>query len=87
MNRHRRRKCGHCDQELSYTAFRSHKSLYYDESTKIWIRSGKGQELEVLEPEVQTDDQIAVEGIMDTTETYFQPSNSTGIQRLTLQYS
>ena len=38
-DRHRRRKCGHCDQELSYTAYRSHKSLYYDESTGSWIRS------------------------------------------------
>ena len=37
----------------------------------------KGQELEVLE-QVQTDDQLAIEGIMDTTEAHFQPSNSAG---------
>ena len=35
--RHLRRLCGHCNQELSYSAYRSHKALYYVESEGRWL--------------------------------------------------
>ena len=37
-DRHLRRKCEHCNQMLSYTAHRSHKIRYYNQSTKTWIK-------------------------------------------------
>ena len=80
-DRHRQRKCSHCDQELSYTVFRSHKSLYYDESAKKWIRNSAVSALPppTICPEVepivphQSD-----EGPMDTMEVQIQPSISSG---------
>ena len=72
-NRHRRRKCGHCDQELSYTAFRSHKSLYYDKSTKKWIRSSSSP----VSPEAEAIDlHQSDEGLMDTIEVQVESSIS-----------
>ncbi len=35
--RHLRRLCGHCNEELSYSAYRSHKALYYLESEGRWL--------------------------------------------------
>ena len=35
--RHLRRLCGHCNEELSYSAYRSHRALYYLESERRWI--------------------------------------------------
>ena len=35
--RHLRRLSGHCNQELSYSAYRSHKALYYVESEERWL--------------------------------------------------
>ena len=35
--RHLRRLCGHCNEELSYSAYRSHKALYYVESEERWL--------------------------------------------------
>lgn len=35
--RHRRRLCGHCNEELSYSAYRSHRALYYVESEGRWV--------------------------------------------------
>ena len=36
-SRHRRRQCPHCNEFLSYSAFRSHKSLYYIASEQRWV--------------------------------------------------
>ena len=36
-DRHRRKRCGHCNQVLSYSAYRSHKNLYYIEHEQVWI--------------------------------------------------
>ena len=79
-DRHRRRKCGHCDQELSYTAFRSHKSLYYDESARKWIRSSSLPAAPTICPEVEAtfQDQLD-EGLMDTMEAQAQSSISPGM--------
>lgn len=35
--RHLRRLCAHCNQELFYSAYRSHRALYYLESERVWI--------------------------------------------------
>ena len=37
LDRHRRKLCGHCNEMLSYSAYRSHKDMYYDRSTQSWI--------------------------------------------------
>jgi len=34
--RHRRKKCGHCNELLSYSAYRSHKTLFYNEAKGEW---------------------------------------------------
>jgi len=34
--RHRCRRCGHCNEVLSYTAYRTHKLLYYNEAENAW---------------------------------------------------
>jgi len=80
-NRHKRRKCGHCNEELSYTAFRSHKSLYYDESTKEWAVCSKLRERLEDVPEMdQTAGSAAdVRMDVDTTKVEYQPSSLTGI--------
>lgn len=36
-SRHRRRHCPHCNEYLSYSAYRSHKSLYYITSEQRWV--------------------------------------------------
>ena len=36
-SRHRRRLCGHCNEELSYSAYRSHRALYYSETDDRWL--------------------------------------------------
>ena len=38
LDRHRRKLCGHCNEMLSYSAYRSHKHLYYDQSTQTWVK-------------------------------------------------
>ena len=35
-NRHRRKRCGHCNEVLSYSAYLSHKALFYNEVTGKW---------------------------------------------------
>ena len=35
-DRHRRKLCEHCNELLSYSAYNSHKALYYNESTGEW---------------------------------------------------
>lgn len=40
-NRHRRKLCGHCNEMLSYLAYRSHKDLYYDQSKQKWNTLGR----------------------------------------------
>ena len=37
--RHQRKVCGHCNELLSYSAYRSHRSRYYVESEQRWINS------------------------------------------------
>ena len=37
-SRYQRRVCGHCNELLSYSAYRSHKALYYVESEQRWQR-------------------------------------------------
>lgn len=37
LDRHRRKLCGHCNEMLSYSAYRSHKDLYYDQTAQSWI--------------------------------------------------
>ena len=37
--RHQRKVCGHCNELLSYSAYRSHRSRYYIESEQRWINS------------------------------------------------
>ena len=37
-DRHLKKLCEHCNQMLSYTAYRSHKIRYYNESTKAWLK-------------------------------------------------
>lgn len=37
--RHLRRRCGHYNEELSYSAYRSHRSLYYVDSERRWLCS------------------------------------------------
>jgi len=34
--KHRRKRCGHCDKILLYSAYRAHKDLYYNDSEKKW---------------------------------------------------
>lgn len=41
-DRHRRKLCGHCNELLSYSAYNSHKALYYNESTREW-KTEKGR--------------------------------------------
>ena len=38
-DRHQRKLCGHCNEFLSYSAYRSHKSRYYIASEQRWIRT------------------------------------------------
>ena len=35
--RHQRRVCRHCNELLSYSAYRSHRALYYVESDQRWL--------------------------------------------------
>ena len=35
-NRHRRNTCGHCNESLSYSAYRSHRDMFYNEATGEW---------------------------------------------------
>jgi len=37
--RHLRRQSGHCNEELLYSAYRSHCSIYYVDSERRWLRS------------------------------------------------
>lgn len=37
--RHLRRRCGHCNEELSYSVYCSHHSLYYVDSERKWLCS------------------------------------------------
>ena len=37
--RHQRKVCGHCNELLSYSAYRSHRSRYYIESEQRWINN------------------------------------------------
>ena len=37
-SRHQRKLCGHCDELLSYSAYRTHKTLYFNQSEQQWIR-------------------------------------------------
>ena len=43
LDRHRRKLCGHCNEMLSYSAYRSHRDLYYDESKQKWNTYGPGR--------------------------------------------
>ena len=36
--KHRRKRCGHCDEVLSYSAYRAHKDLYYNKAEGKWRR-------------------------------------------------
>ena len=36
-SRHQRRVCGHCNDLLSYSAYHSHRALYYVESEQRWL--------------------------------------------------
>ena len=36
--KHRCKCCGHCDEVLSYSAYRAHKGLYYNEAEGKWRR-------------------------------------------------
>ena len=40
-SRHRRRLCGHCNELLSYSAYRSHRALYYIEPEDRWQVCGE----------------------------------------------
>lgn len=51
-DRHLRRKCEHCNEMLSHTAYLSHKIRYYNESTKKWLK----------ERYLDTEDQYIEEG-------------------------
>ena len=37
--RHQRKVCGHCNELLSYSAYRSHRSRYFIECEQRWINS------------------------------------------------
>lgn len=36
-SRHQRKVCGHCNELLSYSAYRSHEALYYVEAKQRWL--------------------------------------------------
>ena len=38
-NRHLRKVCGHCGESLSYSAYLSHRRLYYDTAKEVWMPS------------------------------------------------
>lgn len=40
-SRHQRKVCEHCNELLSYSAYRSHKALYFNETEQRWIGSSK----------------------------------------------
>jgi hypothetical protein len=39
--RHQRKLCGHCDKLLSYSAYWTHRSLYFNQSEQQWIREAE----------------------------------------------
>lgn len=45
LSRHLRKKCLHCNQFLSYSAYQSHKSLYYIESEQRWLAANVNESL------------------------------------------
>ena len=68
--RHLRRLCGHCNEELSYSAYRSHKALYYVESEGRWLsQMDKDRQCSGIHPEAETADAaVIIEGTqMDQT--------------------
>ena len=36
-DQHLRKHCGHCDANLSYSAFLAHQARFYDRETETWI--------------------------------------------------
>ncbi len=38
-NRRRRKLCEHCGESLSYSAYLSHRRLYYDSSEDKWVKA------------------------------------------------
>lgn len=36
-SRHLRKLCGHCNEVLSYSAYRSHRALYYSKAEQRWL--------------------------------------------------
>jgi len=61
--KHKRKRCGHCDEILSYSAYKAHKNLYYDDAERQWRRcdslSIESEALHVLDSSDDVDqDQI-----------------------------
>ena len=80
-DRHQRKKCGHCNEMLSYTAFRSHKIRFYDKSTESWLTEGSTEEdkIDKATKNTCTDQPVEDSDVlerMDITESEFgiQPS-------------
>ena len=43
-SRHQRKLCGHCDELLSYSAYRTHRTLYFNQSEQQWIREAENRD-------------------------------------------
>lgn len=89
-DRHRRKLCGHCNEMLSYSAYRSHKDLYYDETKQKWnTRLGSTDDVDsnvddetqnVLEDRLLSEDEeqneILGSNMMDTSDFDFPEDDS-----------
>ena len=76
-SRHLRKLCGHCNEELSYSAFRSHKALYYVESEQRWLSTTEDQSLRPVASGVDCD--ISMEKSTTLNVENLEYFNSTGI--------
>ena len=43
-SRHQRKMCGYCDELLSYSAYRAHRALYFNQSKQQWVREPESQD-------------------------------------------
>jgi len=55
----KRQLCGHCDEYLLTPAFKKHKELYYDATTKIWTRKGDALTSKTVANDAQDEQIIA----------------------------
>ena len=51
-----RKLCGHCDQLLSYSAYQTHKTLYFNESEQQWTREAARNYNQASDPGCRSSD-------------------------------